>query len=41
MNGSLQPTWLRIAVIVAVVVGIVAAAWLFGTLSAPAALPLQ
>jgi hypothetical protein len=34
MNGGFQPAWLRYAVIAAVVVGIVAAAWLFWALSA-------
>ena len=40
MNGWLRPTWLRVAVIVAVLVGIAIAVWLFGRLSAPPALPL-
>lgn len=34
MNGSFQPTWLRGAAIIAVLVGIALAAWLFGVLSA-------
>jgi hypothetical protein len=37
VSGSFQPTWLRGAVIVAVVVGIALAVWLFGVLSAPPA----
>ncbi len=35
MNGRFQPAWLRVAVVIAVVVGIVAAVWLFGVLTTP------
>ena len=35
MTGWFQPTWLRVAAVVAVIVGIAAAAWLFGQLAAP------
>lgn len=34
MSGGFQPGWLRAAVIVAAVVGVVAAVWLFGVLAA-------
>jgi hypothetical protein len=40
MNDWLRPTWLRVAVMIAVLVGIALAAWLFGRLSAPPPLPL-
>jgi hypothetical protein len=33
VNDRFQPAWLRVAVIVAVVVGVIAAAWLFGAIS--------
>ena len=33
MSGGFQPVWLRVAVVVAVVVGIMAAAWSFGVLT--------
>jgi hypothetical protein len=35
MTGRFEPAWVRVAVVVAVVVGIVLAVWLFGTISAP------
>jgi hypothetical protein len=35
VSGGFQPAWLRVAVVVAVVIGIVAAAWLFGVLTTP------
>jgi hypothetical protein len=34
VSGGFQPAWLRVAVVVAAVVGVVAAAWLFGVLAA-------
>ena len=34
MNGSFEPAWLRVAVIVAAVVGVVAGVWLFAALAA-------
>jgi hypothetical protein len=33
MNGGFEPVWLRYAVVAAVIVGIVAAMWLFWSLS--------
>ncbi len=36
VNDGFQPAWLRVAVVIAVVVGIVGALWLFGVLTAPA-----
>jgi len=33
MSGGFQPAWLRVAVVVAAVLGIVAAVWLFGVLA--------
>jgi len=36
MTEGLKPTWLLVAVLVAVLVGIVAAVWLFGMLTAQA-----
>jgi hypothetical protein len=35
MTERFRPSWMWIAVLIAVVVGIVAAAWLFGALSGP------
>ncbi len=35
MTGGFQPTWLRVAVVIAVVAGIVAAVWLFSVLASP------
>jgi hypothetical protein len=35
MSARFQPAWLRVAVVLAVFVGVVAAAWLFGVLSTP------
>ena len=34
MSDGFEPAWLRVAVVVAVIVGIVLAAWLFWTISA-------
>jgi hypothetical protein len=36
MSDGFEPGWLRIAVVVAVVVGIVLAVWLFGAISTTA-----
>jgi hypothetical protein len=33
VTGSFEPGWLRVAVLVAVVLGVIAAAWLFGVLA--------
>jgi len=33
VSDGFQPAWLRLAVVVAVLVGVVAAVWLFGILS--------
>lgn len=33
MNGGFQPVWLRFAVVLAALVGVVVAVWLFGTLA--------
>jgi len=33
MGAGLQPRWLLIATVVAIVIGIVIAVWLFGTLT--------
>jgi len=35
MSGRFQPRWLRIAVVVAAVIGVIVAIWLFGILAAP------
>ena len=35
MSDRFQPAWLRVAVVIAVVVGIVVAVWLFGVLTTP------
>ena len=34
MSDRFEPGWLRVAVVVAVVIGITLAVWLFGTISA-------
>lgn len=34
MSDRFEPGWLRVAVVVAVVIGIALAVWLFGTISA-------
>ncbi len=34
MKGSFDPVWLRVAVIVAAIVGVAAAVWLFAALAA-------
>jgi hypothetical protein len=34
VSGGFQPAWLRVAVVVAAVVGVVAAVWLFGVMAA-------
>ena len=34
MSGGFQPVWLRFAVVVAAVVGVIIAIWLFGMLAA-------
>jgi hypothetical protein len=36
VNDSFRPVWLRFAVIAAVVVGVLAAVWLFAILAKPA-----
>jgi hypothetical protein len=33
VNGGFQPVWLRFAVVLAALVGVVVAVWLFGTLA--------
>ena len=33
MNGSFQPVWLRVAVIVAAIAGVLVAVWLFALLA--------
>jgi hypothetical protein len=33
VNDSFQPAWLRVAVVLAVVAGVVAAVWLFANLA--------
>jgi hypothetical protein len=35
VTAAYQPVWLRILVVLAVLAGIAAALWLFGTLSTP------
>jgi len=35
MSGGFQPHWLRIAVVIAAVVGVVVGVWLFGILATP------
>lgn len=35
MSGWFQPNWLRIAALVAVIIGIAVATWLFGVLATP------
>jgi hypothetical protein len=34
VSGGFQPAWLRVAVVVAAVVGVAAAIWLFGVMAA-------
>jgi hypothetical protein len=34
VSGGFQPAWVRVAVVVAMVVGVVAAVWLFGVMAA-------
>ena len=34
MNGSFEPAWLRVAVVIAAVVGVILAIWLFWALAA-------
>jgi len=33
VSGGFQPVWLRVAVLIATVVGVVGAVWLFGILA--------
>lgn len=33
MNGSFQPVWLRVAVVIAAIAGVVVAVWLFALLA--------
>ena len=33
MNGAFEPAWLRVAVVIAAIVGVVAAVWLFAVLA--------
>ena len=33
MNGAFQPAWLRVAVVIAAIVGVIAAVWLFALLA--------
>ena len=36
MNGSFEPVWLRVAVVLAAIVGIIVAVWLFAILASGA-----
>ena len=33
MNGAFEPVWLRVAVVIAAIVGVIAAVWLFAFLA--------
>jgi hypothetical protein len=35
VSGGFQPVWLRFAVLLAAVIGVVVAVWLFGVLATP------